>query len=160
MRRADKEITSRAEIDAVVHGCVVCRLGFAVGNEPYVVPVSFGYDGRNLYFHTARTGRKIECIEANSRVCFEVERNVELIRDPGQPCEWSFAFESVIDSALAGPTMTPRPIRIHLVGTDTPMKLPCPQAPKAHLPGPTPARRTGVTCSGTLHQTTDTGGRR
>jgi nitroimidazol reductase NimA-like FMN-containing flavoprotein (pyridoxamine 5'-phosphate oxidase superfamily) len=96
MRRADKEITSRAEIDAIIHECDVCRLGFAVENEPYVVPVSFGYDGRDLYFHTARTGRKIECINANSRVCFEVERNVELIRDPVQPCEWSFAFESVI----------------------------------------------------------------
>ena len=96
MRRADKEISSRAEIDAIVHGCVVCRLGFAVGTEPYVVPVSFGYDGRGLYFHTARTGRKIRCMEANSRVCFEVERNVQLVRDPERPCEWSFAFESVI----------------------------------------------------------------
>ncbi len=96
MRRADKEISSRAEIDAIVHGCFVCRLGFAVGNEPYVVPVSFGYDGRDLYFHTATTGRKIDCIEANNRACFEVERNVELIKDAERPCEWSFAFESVI----------------------------------------------------------------
>jgi nitroimidazol reductase NimA-like FMN-containing flavoprotein (pyridoxamine 5'-phosphate oxidase superfamily) len=96
MRRADKEITDRADIDAIVHECDVCRLGFAVDNEPYVVPVSFGYDGSDLYFHTARTGRKIDCIEANNRVCFEVERNVELIRDPEQPCEWTFAFESVI----------------------------------------------------------------
>ena len=96
MRRAEKEITSRAEIDAILHGCTVCRLGFAVENEPYVVPVSFGYDGRDLYFHTAKTGRKIDCIEANRRACFEVERDVELIRNPDQPCEWSFAFESVI----------------------------------------------------------------
>jgi nitroimidazol reductase NimA-like FMN-containing flavoprotein (pyridoxamine 5'-phosphate oxidase superfamily) len=96
MRRSDKEIMSRAEIDAIVHGCDVCRLGFAAGNEPYVVPLSFGYDGRELYFHTARTGRKIDCIEVNNRACFELERNVELIRDPDQPCEWSFAFESVI----------------------------------------------------------------
>lgn len=96
MRRADKKISSRAEIDAIVHDCEVCRLGFAVANEPYVVPVSFGYDGLNLFFHTAKTGRKIDCIEANSRACFEVERNVELIRDPERPCDWTFAFESVI----------------------------------------------------------------
>lgn len=96
MRRADKEITSREEIDSIIRGCEVCRLAFAVVNEPYLVPVSFGYDGADLYFHTARTGRKIDCMQANSRVCFEVERNVQLVRDAERPCEWTFAFESVI----------------------------------------------------------------
>ena len=75
--------------------CEACTQ-FSLVTFPELVPLSFGYDGRELYFHTARTGRKIDCIEANNRVCFEVERNVELIRDPEQACEWSFAFESVI----------------------------------------------------------------
>ena len=96
MRRADKEVTSRAEIDAIIHDSEVCRLAFAVSDEPYLVPVSFGYDGQSLYFHTARTGRKIDCIVANNRVCFELERNVRLIRHPQQPCRWSVSFESVI----------------------------------------------------------------
>jgi nitroimidazol reductase NimA-like FMN-containing flavoprotein (pyridoxamine 5'-phosphate oxidase superfamily) len=67
-----------------------------VSDAPYVVPVAFGYDGHDLYFHTARTGKKIDCMAANPCVCFEMERNVHLLRHPRNPCKWSFAFESVI----------------------------------------------------------------
>jgi nitroimidazol reductase NimA-like FMN-containing flavoprotein (pyridoxamine 5'-phosphate oxidase superfamily) len=96
MRRKDKEIQSRGEIDAVIRGCQVCHLGLALENEPYVVPVSFGYDGSSLFFHTAASGRKIGFIEANNRVCFQFERDVKLQTDPEIACKWSFAFESVI----------------------------------------------------------------
>ena len=96
MKRADREITSRDEIDAIIRGSDVCRLAFAVADEPYIVPVSFGYDGRNLYFHTARSGKKIDCIAANNRVCFEFERNVRIVAHPAKACGWSFSFESVI----------------------------------------------------------------
>lgn len=96
MRRSDREITSREEIDAIIEGSEVCRLAFAFADEPYLVPVSFGYDGAALYFHTATSGRKIDCIEANNRVCFEFERNVHLQPGGDIPCAWTFAFESVI----------------------------------------------------------------
>jgi nitroimidazol reductase NimA-like FMN-containing flavoprotein (pyridoxamine 5'-phosphate oxidase superfamily) len=96
LRRCDKEITSREEIDAIIRAAQVCRIAFADGNVPYVVPVSFGYDGAALYFHTAKTGRKLEFIAANNRVCFELEANVSIHRDESDPCAWTFAFESVI----------------------------------------------------------------
>ncbi|MGB5749144.1 MAG: pyridoxamine 5'-phosphate oxidase family protein [Desulfobacterales bacterium] len=96
MRKSEREIASREEIDAIIRGSDVCRLAFAVADEPYIVPVSFGYDGDRLYFHTAGTGRKIDCIAANNRVCFEVERNVQLVKDDEKPCRWSFSYESVI----------------------------------------------------------------
>jgi nitroimidazol reductase NimA-like FMN-containing flavoprotein (pyridoxamine 5'-phosphate oxidase superfamily) len=96
MRRNDKEFSSRTEIDAIIRAADVCRLAFARDNEPYLVPLSFGYDGSALYFHTAPKGRKLEFIEANSRVCFEFERNIALIRNDNDACAWSFSFESVI----------------------------------------------------------------
>jgi nitroimidazol reductase NimA-like FMN-containing flavoprotein (pyridoxamine 5'-phosphate oxidase superfamily) len=96
MRRRDREIGSRAEIDAIIRAADVCRLALARDNTPYLVPVSFGYDGTALYFHTAPTGRKIDFIEANSRVCFEFEINVRLVRDQKDACAWTFSFESVV----------------------------------------------------------------
>ena len=96
MNRTDKEITSRREIDEVIRGSDVCRLAFAVADEPYLVPVSFGYDGRDIFFHTGESGRKIDCMAANNRVCFEFERDVRLVANPEKPCAWSFTFESVI----------------------------------------------------------------
>ena len=96
MRRRDKEIVSREEIDAIIRSAEVCRLAFAADNEPYLVPVSFGYDGEALYIHTAKTGRKIDFIERNNHVCFEFETNVRLLRDQHDACKWTFTFKSVI----------------------------------------------------------------
>ena len=96
MRRRDKDIPSRGEIDAIIRGCQVCHLALAVENEAYIVPVSFGYDGASLFFHTAESGKKIEFLEVNNRVCFEFDRNVRLQADPKTSCKWTFLYESVI----------------------------------------------------------------
>jgi len=96
MRRSEREITSREEIDAIIGGCQVCRLAFALGNEPYIVPLSFGYDGTKLYFHTAPEGRKIEFIRGNNRVCFEMERETRLHHHEELACRWTCSYESVI----------------------------------------------------------------
>lgn len=96
MRRNDKEITIRSEIDEVILGCQVCHLGLATDGEPYVVPVSFGYDGAAVYFHTASEGKKIDIIGSNPRVCLAFERNVNLVTSDTDPCKWTFTFESVI----------------------------------------------------------------
>ena len=96
MRRTDKEIADRNEIDEVIRDAHVCRLAFAVNDEPYIVPISFGFDGRSLYFHTAMSGKKIDFMETNSRVCFELERNVEVRRHASNACKWTFSFESVV----------------------------------------------------------------
>lgn len=96
MRRHDKEITNRQDIDGIIRSALVCRIAFASVNEPYVVPVSFGYDGEAIYIHTAKSGRKIDFINANNRVCFELEENVFLHVDDRDACGWTFEFESVI----------------------------------------------------------------
>jgi len=96
MRRSEKEIKNRAEIDKIIQDSDICRLAFAVHNEPYLVPVSFGYDGACIFIHTAKKGRKIDCINANNRVCFEFERNVSLVEDKNKPCKWDMEYESVI----------------------------------------------------------------
>ena len=100
MRRSDREIESRAQIDEIIRGCEVCHLGLTDGDQPYVVPVSFGYDGKSLYFHSARDGRKIDVIAANPRVCVQFERRVVLIPSETEACKWSFAFESAIGFGL------------------------------------------------------------
>jgi nitroimidazol reductase NimA-like FMN-containing flavoprotein (pyridoxamine 5'-phosphate oxidase superfamily) len=96
VRRKDKEITDRQAIDAVIAGCQVLRLALAREGEPYLVPLSFGYDGRAFYLHTALTGRKLEFFQPGARVCFELEREVVLRPHPTDPCEWTFSFQSVI----------------------------------------------------------------
>ncbi len=95
MRRHEKEIQNGAEIEAVIRKAEVCRLGLSVDNRAYIVPLNFGYQDGRLYFHTAPTGRKIEMIQQNRNVCFELESDCELVRAE-TPCDWTMKFRSVI----------------------------------------------------------------
>ena len=96
MRRTDKEITDQELISRVIQNAQVCRLGLARDNIPYILPVSFGYDGEAIYFHTAKEGRKIEFLTAKNRLCFEFEHDVRVITNDSNPCKWTFSFQSVI----------------------------------------------------------------
>jgi len=96
MRRKDKEIQSKGLIEKVIAKAQVCRLGLCKDNMPYIVPVSFGYDGEYIYFHTAFEGMKLDYIAFNNRVCFEFEHDVRVIPDANEACKWSFSFYSVI----------------------------------------------------------------
>jgi nitroimidazol reductase NimA-like FMN-containing flavoprotein (pyridoxamine 5'-phosphate oxidase superfamily) len=96
MRRAEKEIHSRALMDQILGQAEVCRLALCKDDQPYLVPVSFGYDGACLYFHTAAEGMKLEFLAANNRVCFEVEHGVKVVPNEANPCAWTFAYLSVI----------------------------------------------------------------
>ena len=63
--------------------------------RPYVIPMSFGYDGQSVYLHGAPEGRKIEILRKNSRVCVEFDILNEVVTSD-QACEWGMAYESVI----------------------------------------------------------------
>jgi len=96
MRRHDKLITDPDDLDAIIRASQVCRLALAIDNEPYLVPVNFGYDGQAIYLHTATAGRKIDFFEANPRVCFALEAEHQLLEDEQTACRWTMHFASVI----------------------------------------------------------------
>ena len=60
-------ITDREQIDAIIRECLVCHLALSRDDQPYVLPVSFGYDGDFVYFHTGFLGQKIDYMEVNPR---------------------------------------------------------------------------------------------
>jgi len=96
MRRKEKELLDQESIKAIIRECSVCRLGLSVNDNPYIVPVSFGFDGLSIYFHTAIEGKKIEYIQAINKVCFEFEHKLQLAPDQKDPCKWTFSFQTVI----------------------------------------------------------------
>jgi nitroimidazol reductase NimA-like FMN-containing flavoprotein (pyridoxamine 5'-phosphate oxidase superfamily) len=95
MRRGKDEITDRAEIDAIIRQCRVCRLGLSDEGEPYIVPLCFGYDGKALYFHSALEGRKIDIIRKNNRACVEFDIPGDM-KESEQGCKWGITYRSVI----------------------------------------------------------------
>lgn len=96
MRRKEKEIQDRNQIDQIIAQAQVCRVGLSSANRPYIVPVSFGYDGQVIYFHTATEGMKIDYMASNPQVCFEFEHDVQVIPHEHSACKWTVSFYSVI----------------------------------------------------------------
>jgi nitroimidazol reductase NimA-like FMN-containing flavoprotein (pyridoxamine 5'-phosphate oxidase superfamily) len=95
MRKKEKEITDSLEIEAIIKKAEVCRIGLVDDDEPYIVPVCFGYEKNTFYFHCAPEGRKIELIKKNNRVCVEIDADVEII-DAEKPCGWTTRYRSII----------------------------------------------------------------
>ena len=96
MRKKDKEIIEREFLDSIIHNSEICHLACCLDDKPYVIPISFGYDGKTIYFHTARDGKKNEIFLKNPQVCLGFETNIKLISDRENACKWSFDFQSVI----------------------------------------------------------------
>ena len=66
------EDMSPAEMHALLQRQSFGHLGCARDNRPYVVPMHYAYDGKELYFFTTQ-GMKTQFIEANPQVCLQVE---------------------------------------------------------------------------------------
>ena len=86
MRRKDKELTDLSKIEQIIKKTTVCRIGLVDNDEPYIVPVNFGYERNAIYFHSALEGRKIELIKKHNKICFEIDTDVEIEKSDKSPC--------------------------------------------------------------------------
>ncbi len=65
------EMTAQ-ECTALLQHVSVGRLGCSVGDQPYVVPIYFAYDGGYLYVFST-FGQKVTWMRANPKVCFQAD---------------------------------------------------------------------------------------
>jgi nitroimidazol reductase NimA-like FMN-containing flavoprotein (pyridoxamine 5'-phosphate oxidase superfamily) len=99
LRRPEKEIQDKAEVESVITEAEVGRLGTSVDGRPYVVPVSFAYHEGKIVIHGAKIGKKMENIARNPRVCFEVDKSEIIPSD--NPCGFTYKYRSVIANGTA-----------------------------------------------------------
>jgi nitroimidazol reductase NimA-like FMN-containing flavoprotein (pyridoxamine 5'-phosphate oxidase superfamily) len=99
MRRKDREIADINEKLKIIDKNKVCRLALSDNNQPYLVPLNYGYSFENnsltLYFHSTCEGKKLEIIKKNSLACFEIDCDSALVEGE-KPCDYSYVFKSII----------------------------------------------------------------
>lgn len=100
MRKKEMEITDTAAIESIILKSSVCRLAMSENDRPYIVPLCFGYEDNALYFHSAREGKKVDMLRKNSKVCFELDTDHEIVSDES-PCKWTMKYRSVIGNGKA-----------------------------------------------------------
>jgi uncharacterized protein len=107
MRHKNREITEKKLIEAVIRSCSVMRLALSREDQPYLVPLCFGYDGSTLFFHTGLKGQKVDYLVANPRVCFEFEEGTRPLPHDSLGCKWSFAYRTVIGIGMVRELLVP-----------------------------------------------------
>lgn len=99
MRRKDREITDADKINEIILSCECMRIGFNDDGQVYIVPLNYGYlredDKYTFYFHSAKEGRKVDLINKNPYVGFEMDTNIK-INEADIACEYSARFQSII----------------------------------------------------------------
>ena len=106
MRRKEKEIFNKSEIEALLKSIKVGHLG-TTGEKGYPVikPVNFVYSGekenRVIYIHSAKEGEKIRDILRDNRVCFEADMPLGCRKSSGDACRASYLYRSVIARGTA-----------------------------------------------------------
>ena len=104
MTKRELQITDEGQIKAILDSAKVLHLGLAVNNEPYVVPMNYGYTMENgslvLYLHSAVRGKKLDMLQENSNVFFEMDCD----RAPfeGQvACQYGLSYSSIMGRGKA-----------------------------------------------------------
>jgi nitroimidazol reductase NimA-like FMN-containing flavoprotein (pyridoxamine 5'-phosphate oxidase superfamily) len=70
-----QEMTAE-EIDQFLTCARVGRLGLALPDGPYVIPVGYAYAKGKVFFHTCNTGQKMKALRRHPKVCFEVDETL------------------------------------------------------------------------------------
>ena len=104
MTRRERQITDEAQIMDILDKGKVLHLGLAVDNEPYVVPMNYGYTKENgklvIYLHSAVRGKKLDMIRANPKVFFEIDCDL-LPFESELPCQYGMSYSSVMGRGTA-----------------------------------------------------------
>jgi nitroimidazol reductase NimA-like FMN-containing flavoprotein (pyridoxamine 5'-phosphate oxidase superfamily) len=95
MRRKDKEIIDGKVMVSIIGKAIICRVGMCWQDEPYVIPMNFGYGNNCIYLHSAREGRKLDILQNNDKVCIEFDVDVELIQSK-EACKTSMKYKSIL----------------------------------------------------------------
>ena len=104
MTKRERQVTDENQIRHILDTAKVLHLGMAVDNEPYVLPMNYGYrleDGRlTLYLHSAVKGRKLDMIRANSKVSFSIDCD-RMPFEGRVPCQYGLVYSSIMGRGTA-----------------------------------------------------------
>ena len=104
LTRREREITDIEEIVKILEKENIIHIGLIDGDEPYVVPMNYGYTLENgelcIYLHGATVGRKIDIIKKNPKVFFEMECDVTPFEGK-VACQYGTTYASVMGKGTA-----------------------------------------------------------
>jgi uncharacterized protein len=94
-RRTDRTMKTSREMELLLERMPVGRLAVNTEDGPYAIAVNYLFFEGSIYFHSGLSGRKMEALQADSRVCFLVDEvGPQVLWEQG--CGISQIYKSVV----------------------------------------------------------------
>lgn len=97
--RRESEITDMNEIIRILDTAKVVHIGMVDGDEPYVLPMNYGYVMENgvltLYLHGGLTGRKLNIMRTNPKIFFSLECDIKPF-EGDVACRYGMSYFSIL----------------------------------------------------------------
>lgn len=109
MRRKDRALTERNELELILAKADACRIALNTDGAPYIVPLNYGFEWGEtlkLYFHCATEGRKLDLLRADARAGFEIDIAHELVTGD-IACDWGMKYRSIIGTGTISEVIDP-----------------------------------------------------
>ena len=104
LTKRERQVTDPEQIIRILDTAKVLNLGLSVNDEPYVVPMNYGYrmeDGQlTLYLHSAVKGKKLDMIRANPKVFFSMDCD-RMPFEGRVPCQYGLVYSSIMGRGTA-----------------------------------------------------------
>jgi len=104
MTKRERQITDEMQIQQILDKGKVLHLGLSVNDEPYVVPMNYGYTRENgklvMYLHSAVRGKKLDMIRQNPKVFFAIDCDIQPFEGK-LPCQYGMVYSSVMGKGIA-----------------------------------------------------------
>ena len=88
-------------IEAVIKKAVYFHVAFSVDDQPYVVPLNFGFKDGVFYVHSKPHGKKLAMLAKNPKVAFSLQTDVEPLHDAEKAENCSMRYMSIMGEGLA-----------------------------------------------------------
>jgi len=97
-------VTDPEQIRHILDTAKVLHLGLSVSDEPYVVPMNYGYtmeEGKLvLYLHSAVKGKKLDMMRANPKVFFSIDCD-RMPFEGRVACQYGLVYSSIMGRGTA-----------------------------------------------------------
>ncbi len=104
MTRRERQVTDLDEIIKILDKSKVLHLGLVDGDEPYVVPMNYGYvmngDKLTMYLHCAHRGKKLDVVRKNPKVFYELDCDITPF-EGNVACNYGITYASVMGRGVA-----------------------------------------------------------
>ena len=104
MTKRERQVTDPAGIRHILDTGKVLHLGLSVNDEPYVVPMNYGYtleEGKLvIYLQSAVRGKKLDMVQANPKVFFSIDCD-RMPFEGRVPCQYGMVYSSIMGRGTA-----------------------------------------------------------